>query len=118
MLHTVGVELGIGDLEVDDRVNLHGDIIFGDHRLGGKVRHLLLQAHLFGNALDKRHFQMQAYIPNGAERAQPFHHVGAGLLNNDDIADNQDQEQRNEDRNNDPLHNEYLHFYNGFQRAC
>ena len=28
------------------------------------------------------------------------------------------KEQHNEDRNNDPLHNEYLHFYNGFQRAC
>ena len=29
-----GVELGIGDLEVDDRVDLHGDVILGDDGLG------------------------------------------------------------------------------------
>ena len=67
VLHTVGVQLGIGDLEVDDRVDLHGDVILGDQAgWGRKIHHLLPSSTPFGNALDKRHLQMQAHIPNGS----------------------------------------------------
>ena len=76
VLHAVGVQLGVGDLEINDRVDLHGDVILGDHRLGREVRYLLFQADLFGHALNKGHLQVQAHIPYGAERAQALHHIG------------------------------------------
>src|SRR5699024_7617081 len=49
LLHAVAVQLGVGNLEVHHRVNLHGDVILGDYRLGGIVQHLLLQIHPPGN---------------------------------------------------------------------
>ena len=37
---TVGIKLWIGDLKIDDRVDLHGDIIFGNDGLRRKIRDL------------------------------------------------------------------------------
>ena len=105
MLHAVGIQLGIGDLEVDHRVDLHGHVILGDDRLGSKVRHLLLQRDFLGNAFNKGNFQVQPHIPDRAERTQTLHHIGTGLLNDDDVADYQNQKQDNQDGDNDPLHN-------------
>ena len=41
-LHTVGIQLRIGHLVEHDGIDLHGNIILGDNRLGRKVHHLLL----------------------------------------------------------------------------
>ena len=51
ILHPVGVELGVGNLKIHHRVNLHGDIVLGDDRLGREVDNLLLQADLLGDAV-------------------------------------------------------------------
>ena len=63
LVDAVGVELGVHYLEEDHRVDLHGDIIAGDDRLGREVRHLLFQADLFGHPLNKRDLDMQAGGP-------------------------------------------------------
>ena len=44
ILHAIGVELGVGDLKIDDGVDLHGNIVLGDDGLGVEIRHLLLQS--------------------------------------------------------------------------
>ena len=118
MLHAVGVQLGVGDLEINDRVDLHGDVILGDHGLGRKVRYLLFQADLFGHALNKGHLQVQAHIPYGAERTQALHHIGPGLLHDDDVADDQQQNQDDKDGNNDPLHKNSSIFIALFGCVC
>ena len=53
LVDAVGVELGIHHLKEHHGIDLHGNVIAGDDRLRGKVCHLLLQAHLFGDALDE-----------------------------------------------------------------
>ena len=96
LLHAVGVELGVDDLEIDHGVDLHGDVVLGDHRLGVEVRHLLLQADLLHHPLDERDLQMQAHAPHGVEGAQPLHHIGLGLLHHIDVADDNDQHQHHQ----------------------
>ena len=41
---------------------------------------------------------MQAHAPHGVECAQTLHHIGLGLLNDLDIADDKDQNQHHQDR--------------------
>ena len=63
-LDTVGVELRVGDLEIDDGVNLHGDVILGDDGLRRIVKHLLLEADLLGHALNERDLDVDADLPD------------------------------------------------------
>ena len=51
VLHTVSIELGVGDLEVEHRVDLHGDVVLGDDGLRLEVRDLLLERDDLGDAL-------------------------------------------------------------------
>ena len=80
MLDAVGIELGIRDLEIEHRVDLHGDIILGDHGLGREVHDLFLQRHDFCYALKEGNFKMETHGPGGAVSAQTFDHIGLGLL--------------------------------------
>ena len=41
-LYAISIQLGIGDLELHNRVDLHGDVVLGDHRLRREIDHLLL----------------------------------------------------------------------------
>ena len=77
MLDAVGVELGIGDLEIDDGIDLHGDIILGDNGLRRIVQHLFLQADLLGYALDEGNLHVHADLPDLAECAETLNDVGA-----------------------------------------
>ncbi len=98
VLDTVGIQLGVGDLEVDDGIDLHGDVILGDDGLGIEVGHLLLQADLLHHALDERQLEVQTHAPNAVEGAEALHHVGLGLLDHVDAADDDHQ---NDDHQND-----------------
>ena len=109
MLHAVGVELGVDDLEVDDRVNLHGHVVLGNDRLGREVHHLFLQAHLFGHPVQDRQLDMQAHAPCGIVRPQSFHHVRPRLLDHMDVCHQQDQ-QNDADCNQNIWHNFLLLF--------
>ena len=91
--------LGIGNLEKHDRVDVHGDVVAGDDRLGREIGDLFFQRDFFDNPRDEREFEVETGVPHGAERAQLFHNVGFRLLNDVDIAHNQQQE--NEQRAQD-----------------
>ena len=66
---------------------------------------------------------MQAHAPHGPERPQPLHHVRLGLLDDDDVPDQQDQDQHHQDQQGDPLeHIHHIHtassFFSGAFRAA
>ena len=94
MLDTVGVELGVGDLEVDDCVDLHRDVILRDDRLGIEVGHLLFEADLLHDALEKRNFEVQAHTPGRAVSAEALNDVGARLLHDLDVRDEHQKHQQ------------------------
>ena len=91
MLDAVCVELGVGDLEIEHRINLHGDVILGDNRLGRVVHDLLLEADPFGDPFDKRHLKVDTHLPDGGEGAKTLDDIGAGLLHDKDVAREQNQ---------------------------
>ena len=92
MLHAVGIQLGVGDLKKHHGVDLHGDVVLGDDRLGRKVHHLLLQGHHLGHPLDERKLEVDAHAPHSVERAQTLDDVGPALADDDHIF-NEDQQQ-------------------------
>ena len=79
----------IGDLEIHDRIDLHGNVILGDHRLRGIVQHLFLQGNTTGDPVDKGHFEVQTDTLYTVEAAQPLNDIGTGLLHHIDIGDYQ-----------------------------
>ena len=87
LLNTVGVELGVGDLEVDDGVDLHGYVILGDNGLGREVRDLLLERDDLGDFLDKGDLEVQADVPRCLIRTEELDDVGLCLLHDTDAAD-------------------------------
>ena len=96
MLDAVGIELGVGDLKIDDRVDLHGDVILGDDGLGIEVGDLLLEADLLDHALNEGDLQVQADVPRRAVRAETLDDVGAGLLHDVDVAHNKNEHEHDE----------------------
>ena len=105
MLDAVGVELGVGDLKIDDRVDLHGDVILGDDGLGIEVGDLLLEADLLDHALNEGDLQVQADVPGRAVRAETLDDVGAGLLHDVDVAHNKNEHEYDEHDDADVVEN-------------
>ena len=94
-LHAVGKQLRVGDLEEHHGVDLHGHVIAGDHRLGLKVHDLLLEGDFFGDARDKRRFEMEACLPCGIVHAQALYNIGISLGNDGDVRDEDHERQHN-----------------------
>ena len=88
MLYAVGVELGIGNLIIKNSIDLHGNIILGNHRLRRKIYNLLFQGHIFCNSFNKRKLYVHTNTPGGSVSAQAFNNHGPSLLNDPNIAGN------------------------------
>ena len=111
VLHAVGVQLGVGDLEVDHGVDLHGDVVLGDDGLGREVHHLLLQGDIFGHPLNERDLEVQAHAPHALEGAQALDDEGAGLGNHSDVGGQNGQDQQDQDDGDDHTYNVFQHSY-------
>ena len=98
-LHTVGVQLRVRDLEIDDGVDLHGDVIARDHGLRREVDNLLLQRNLLCDAVNERDFEMQAGAPCGMEGAETLEYIGVCLRNDFDVRDHNDDGQNDQNGN-------------------
>ena len=96
LLHAVGVQLGVGDLEIHDGVDLHGDVILGDNGLRRIVQNLLLQADPAGNAVNEGNLEVHTHAPHAVERAQTLNDVSPGLLDNRNVG-NDDNERDHDD---------------------
>ncbi len=102
-LHAVGIELGVSHLVEDDGINLHGDIVFGNHRLGRKVHHLLLQGNFFGDAVDDRNLEVETCFPGGVVGAQALQHKDGGLGHDAHVG--------NQQRDNNDAEQDYKNLY-------
>ena len=94
--HTVGVQLGVRDLEEHHRVDLHGHIVLGDHRLRLKVNNLLLKRNGLGNPVNERNFYMQTGLPGGVESAQPLQNECLGLGHYTNVGQHQRNQRQND----------------------
>ena len=101
MLDAVGVQLRVGYLEVDDRVDLHGDIILGDNGLRREVGYLLLEGDGLCNSLKKRDLEVDAGAPGGLELTQALDYHDLTLLNDANVPhDDEKNDYRNDDQRN------------------
>src|SRR5581483_3032609 len=69
----------VGDLEVDDGVDGHGQVVLGDHRLGREGHHLLAQVDAGPDPVEERGEEVQAGRGGGAVAAEPLDHGGLRL---------------------------------------
>ncbi len=72
----------VGDLEVDDAVDLQLGVVLGDAHLAGHVQRHLLQRMLVGHALDEGDHELQPRRQRAVVLAQPLDHPGV-LLRHD-----------------------------------
>ena len=91
MLDAVGIELGVGYLEVNDGVYLHGDVILGDNGLGREVGDLLLEGDDLCDPLNKRDLDVDAGAPGDLVRAEAFNDISLALLHHADIPHDNDK---------------------------
>ena len=103
LLDAVGVELRVGDLVVDDGVDLHGDVVLRDDGLRREVRDLLLERQTLGDRLNERDLQVQADAPRGLVCAEAGDDISLRLRHDADVA-HEDDERDHDDSVNDELH--------------
>ena len=108
VLHAVGIELRVRNLEIDDGVDLHRNIILRDDRLRRIIQYLLFQADPLGDPVDKRHFDMNADAPDSLECAQAFNDIRLRLLHDLHIRQYQNQHQYDDDSGNDQSSHSFL----------
>ncbi|KAF5031883.1 hypothetical protein DSECCO2_623130 [anaerobic digester metagenome] len=81
-LYAVGIKLGVGNLKKHDGVDLHGDVILGDNGLRLKIHNLLFDRNLLGNAVKKRHLDVQTGFPRHVISAETLDNINGGLRHN------------------------------------
>ena len=101
-------QLGIGDLEIDDRVDLHGDVILGDDRLRREVGDTLFEGDLIGDTLYKGDFEVKSGLPGLLVCAETLDDKGTGLRDDYDVGrdkgDDKDDKKDYKDNRNHTLH--------------
>ncbi len=75
----VGRGLGVGHLVVDDRVDVHRQVVLGDHGLRRERHDLLAQVDERPEPVDERHQDRQSRVERAAEPAEPLDDAGARL---------------------------------------
>ena len=102
----------IGDLEIDDRINQHGHVVFGDDRLRGEVDDHLAQVdavHVapfeadLAHVIQKRHDEMQAARTKPVELAQALDDHRLTLLDDENAFHQHDE--------NEAHHKDQKHFH-------
>src|SRR5699024_179731 len=71
--------LGVGDLEVDHRVDAQREVVLGDHRLRREGDHPLAQVHLRADAVDERDDQGELPARAALVAAEPLDDGSLGL---------------------------------------
>ena len=87
MFHTVGELHRVGDLEEYDRVDLHGNVVLGDHCLRLEVYDLFLNGNPLCHAVDERYQKVDTGAPRLIECTQTFYDVDICLRYNANSCD-------------------------------
>jgi len=102
ILDAVGIQFGIGDLVEKDCVDLHRDIVLGDHGLGLEIGHLLLEGDDLDHPVDERNLDMDTGMPGGVVGAESFDDEIGRLRYDADVSDQDgEQDKENEDEGNE-----------------
>ena len=91
----VRIEPRVKDLEINDRVDLHRNIVLGDNIRRSEVTDLLLQRDLSRDPLDERDLKMKAVLPGRLIASQELNDVGIGLRHNLDARQKQNKYEQN-----------------------
>ena len=75
----VGGGGGVHHLDEDDGVDLHHDVVLGDHLLARHVEHLLHHVHLAPDAVEDGRVEVQAGARDRGEAAAAGRHRAAGF---------------------------------------
>ena len=75
----VGSRLGVGDLEVDHRVNADHQVVRGDHGLRREGDNLLTQVNSCTHPVNERDQEMKSCIHRGVVASEPLHNKSHGL---------------------------------------
>ena len=78
--------LRVGDLEVDDGVDAHDEVVLGDHRLRRERDDLLAQVDQRPDAVDERDDEREARGERARVAAEPLDDGGTRLRNDPDGA--------------------------------
>src|SRR6185437_8240096 len=78
--------LRVGDLEVQDRIDVDYEVVFGDDRLRRERYDLFPQVHAGPHPVDERHDGVEAGVQRPAVGTQPLDDIGARLRHNPDCA--------------------------------
>ena len=86
----------IGNLEENNGINLHGNIIFRNNWLRLKVYNLFLDGNSLCNPIQKRTQEVYTGFPCGIEFSQPFYNIDVRLRNNLDSSKEDNQNKDNQ----------------------
>ena len=95
-------QLGVGDLKVQNAVNLQLRVVAGDANLAGHIERDFFQTVLLDHVVDKRHHKVQTRGQAGVEFAQSFDHPSLLLWHNLDGLDN--EQDRDDHENGSDFH--------------
>ena len=92
--YTIGKLYRIGNLEENNGINLHGNIIFRNNWLRLKVYNLFLDGNSLCNPIQKRTQEVYTGFPCSIKFSQPFYNIDVRLRNNLDSSkeDNQNKD--------------------------
>ncbi len=99
--HLVGGGPGVGHLVVDDGVDVHHEVVLGDHRLGRERHDLLAEIDAVADAVDERDDDVQTGVQRPGVAAETLDDGGAGLLDHLDGLDQRDDDQHHQDDQHD-----------------
>ena len=72
----VGKQFRVGYLKINDGVDHHRNVVFGDNRLRLKIEHALFERYPVCDAVDKRNFYVKSHRPRAHVAAQAFNDKG------------------------------------------
>ena len=93
--YTIGKLYWIGNLEENNGINLHGNIIFRNNWLRLKVYNLFLDGNSLCNPIQKRTQEVYTSFPCRIEFSQPFYNIDVRLRNNLDSSKENNQNKDN-----------------------
>jgi hypothetical protein len=91
----------VGDLEVDDGVDGHREVVLGDHGLRRERHHLLTQVDPGPDPVHERQQEVQPGSGGLLVLAQPFDHGGLRLRDHHHGLDRGDDDRQQDDRDDD-----------------
>lgn len=97
----VGRGAGVGHLVVDDGVDVHDQVVLGDHRLRRERHDLLTEVDAVADRVDERDDDVQAGVEGAGVAAEAFDDGGAGLWDDLDRFDECDEHEHHQNDQDD-----------------